>query len=79
MNRERREKLWDAGHRAALAEAVRQVEEFDVKHTDPDQVSIVFLSFLNQYSVVMCSKILRRYQMLHLKVSILHHVSHAAA
>ena len=39
VQKERREKCWDQGHRQRLAEAVKALEEFDSKHPSPDQVS----------------------------------------
>ena len=36
--KERREKGWDPNHRLRLAEAVKELEEFDAKHASPSQV-----------------------------------------
>lgn len=38
--KERREKSWDPRHRTIYAETMKQLEEFDAKCSDPNQVGL---------------------------------------
>lgn len=38
VSKDRREKIWDSAHRAALADATQKLAAFDSKHSDPSVV-----------------------------------------